>query len=134
MKSPFSGNLILIESLGESFFTVAKSISFQRPNGETMTVKAGEGTDLYSVPKVLRSFVSALQPSSLPAIFHDAAYRNQWFNGDRKEADRLIVEVMQAVNLIHKHMGNKRPFSRYKMSKIYHSLRFGGWMAYRKHQ
>lgn len=134
MKSPFSGNLILIESLGESFFTVAKSISFTRPCGEVVTVRVGEGTDLYSVPRVLRTFVSALQPSSLPAIFHDAAYRNQWFNGDRAEADKLIVEVMQAVNLIHKYMGNKPPFSRYKIAKIYNSLKCFGWVAYNKYR
>ena len=134
-RGAFSGDLLLREKIGRPFFEVASDISFTRVSGAVITVPAGTRTDLFSVPKPLRSIVSAMQKSSIPAVLHDYAYREQIFGADgRAEADKLIVEAMHAVNYEAYIRGEKKVFSNYKIAKIYSGLKLGGWITYRRYK
>ena len=135
MCSYFSGNLHLEEEPGEPFFLVGEDLSFKSPHlGVTVTVKKGEGTDLYSVPRPGRSIVSSLQKSSIPAVLHDHAYRKQIFGRKgRKWADKLLLSAMKCINEESIARGNGRFFSRTKMSALYTSVRLGGWVSYQRY-
>ena len=136
MSSSFSGDLKLTEEVGHPFFVVSDDLRFECPKLKvTVTVRKGERTDLYSVPKPLRGMVSAMQKSAIPAVLHDHAYRKQIFGRKgRKYADKLLLSAMQQINAEAIKAGNGRLFSRSRMAAIYGGVRLGGWAAYNKHK
>ena len=143
----FSGDLLLRERIGLPFFVVEEEIKFRRPSGAIIRVPKGTESDLFSIPRAFRGFLSALQRSAIPAVLHDHAYKAQIFGRKgRAEADKLIVEAMQAVNmealLLHewsdigdnKDTKFKPPFGRLKMAAIHAGLKVGGWVAYNRYR
>ena len=88
-------------------------------------VPKGFVSDLYSVPRIVRSIVSKVQDSNGPAVIHDWLYRSQLCgtNG-QKVADKILNRAMRE---------HWSPVSWWKRKKIIAGLRIAGFIAYGTH-
>ncbi len=74
-------------------------------------------TDLASIPKVFRSFISRVEHHAEAAVVHDFLYQNKIVS--RKVADEVFVAAMAAKSV---------PL--WKREVMYLSVRGGAWWAY----
>jgi hypothetical protein len=121
VKSPFTGKLELVplfdgrkpvQRNGHSYYAVRNELSFKLASGETITVYAGQCTDLASIPPVVWWCLPPDGPWALAAVFHDAGYRSCGsfaYNGQRgrtrsavysrAEVDDILRQAMVALGV-----------------------------------
>lgn len=98
-------------------------IYYDDKHGE-IRVPRGFISDLYSIPRVVRSLVSKVQSSNSPAVVHDWLYRAQIMGKDgRKEADAMLERAMK---------NHWCPVSWWKRKKIMTGLKIGGSFSYKQ--
>jgi hypothetical protein len=112
--SSFTSN-ILLEQLGATDNCEVKRdmIFYSYLYNLEITIKQGFVTDLASIPPLLKSVVRGSANKFWRAfVIHDALYRMGY---DRKKADRILDEALQALGM-----------GAYTRGKIYYGLRMFG--------
>lgn len=78
-------------------------------------------TDLASIPKLARLFLSVNDKHRYAAIIHDWLYRNNAINVTRRQADLIMLDIVRISGV---------PY--WKRACIHIALRIGGWTSFRK--
>lgn len=89
--------------------------------GPYIEVKAGFRTDLASIPKAFRGWVSPDGPHAQAAVVHDWLYIIQ--DRPRKECDVIFKAAMKVIGV-----------AKVKIKAMYRAVRAGGWVGWRRVQ
>ncbi len=110
--------------------TAAFDYHLGEPEGiERVNLPAGFITDFASIPRPLWNLLPPTGPYGKAAVVHDWLYRRRVITcGDlgktrlveRSEADRILLEAMQVLNV-----------NAVERGTIYAGVRVGGWVAWR---
>jgi hypothetical protein len=87
---------------GHSYYAVRNRITFLLDVDQELTVRAGQVTDLASIPRFLWPFLPPDGPWAEAAVFHDACYRTrgQVYGGfTRAQCDGVLLEAMTALGV-----------------------------------
>jgi len=107
-----------------NYFEVIKAFRFESDwsSYQDMGVPVGFKTDLASIPRMARSFISVIEDHMVPAIVHDYLYRetSMAFLG-KPFADKLFLTLMEEMGVP-------------KSNRIimYNAVKFGGKGSYQK--
>lgn len=113
-----------VREVGDGKWQLLSPFIFQDDEHGRITVPEGFTTDLYSIPRVVRSLVSKVQNSNAPAVIHDWLYRSQIMGKDgRKRADAVLSRAMKQ---------HWCPVPWWQRKKIMAGLKIGGGFAYRR--
>jgi hypothetical protein len=113
-----------LREIGDGKWQLLRNYIYQDDDHGKITVPKGFVTDLYSIPKIVRSLVSKIQNSNGSAVIHDYLYTSQFFGKDgRCKADAVLGRAMK------KHWC---PVSWWTRKKILLGLKLGGGFIYRK--
>ena len=102
----FGGLPLRVEFIDGRRWRVARDVSYRSRAGEVSTVRAGFVFDFASIPRL---FWPLIPPAGdghnrygLAAVWHDWLYTHQRIGGrpvTRREADRLFLEIMRALDV-----------------------------------
>lgn len=120
-----------------------RSIQFMDYDGTVYEVPYASPTDFASTPKSTWGFPLFLIPTgwwSIPAIFHDAAFRGLLLivheDGMREKAFPNNSDMMKANDLFLRIMKSVKPdanlFEQSQMKAIYNGVAFLGWHAWKE--
>lgn len=124
MTNGYCPDPLELREVGNGRWQLLRDFRFFDPEEGVICVPKGAITDLYSVPKVVRSLVSKVQETNAPAVIHDWAYRAQLFpEKGKSRADAVLNRAMKL---------HWSPVPWWKRQKIIVGLKLGGWIAYRK--
>jgi len=114
-----------LREIGEGKWQLLSDYIYDDIEFGEIRVPKGFVSDLYSVPRIVRSIVSKVQDSNGPAVIHDWLYRSQLCgtNG-QKVADKILNRAMRE---------HWSPVSWWKRKKIIAGLRIAGFIAYGTH-
>ena len=124
----FSAPLVIRE-IGYERWSVVEPFRFTSETGIVVDVPVGFETDLASVPKIVRSWVSAIGCNSQPATVHDMLYYNHRHGLDavitRQQADAILREGIEL-----KEDEYTVPLSDKRADIIYQGCRLGGLQSW----
>ena len=113
-----------LREIGNGKWQLLRSYIYQDDKHGKITVPKGFVTDLYSIPKIVRSLVSKIQKSNGSAVIHDYLYTSQFFGKDgRKKADEVLGRAMK---------NHWSPVGWWSRRKILLGLKIGGCFVYKK--
>ena len=113
-----------LREIGDGKWQLLRNYIYQDDKHGKITVPKGFVTDLYSIPKIVRSLVSKIQNSNGSAVIHDYLYTSQFFGKDgRKEADGVLARAMKY---------HWCPVSWWQRRKIMLGLKLGGYFVYKR--
>lgn len=122
MPSSFRTRLI-VEFTDDGEFVVDQPFEFLSEVAEAVIrVPAGTVTDFASIPIGFRNMLSPTGRYGKAAVVHDQLYRTGLVGDrctDRAEADRVLLEGMQVLNV-----------PKWQQALIYGGIRLGGWLAW----
>jgi len=114
-----------VREVGEGKWKLLHDYVYHDVEVGEIVVPEGFVTDLYSIPRVVRTIVSAIQNSNGPAVVHDWLYRAQTFGPHGQHcADQVLQRAMR---------DHWCPVSLWTRWKIMAGLKLGGFLTYRKH-
>lgn len=93
---------------------LTRRLSYVDNKGIKHSVLKGTPTDLASIPRLLKPFLSVNGKSRRAAVLHDDLYENKY--GTRKECDKLFYEALLACDV-----------PKWQASIFYAGVRAGGW-------
>ena len=129
----------VIQCIDFSVSKLAKPVDYFAQDGTRYRIPLGQSTDFASIPKQLWGPPLYLIPTgfwSLPAIAHDAGFRNtllivnadgstQLANLSEKQCNDLFLEMMQAIK------PNPTVFEKLQMEAIFQGVSIGGASAFK---
>lgn len=102
-------------------FRLTKSVRFS-VDKKNFFIPRGFKTNLGSVPRILRAFVSPCGRLTESFVLHDYYYASESNDGeDRKYADKVLLNS-----------GIENGVNKLKCYAVYYSVRAFGWMFYKK--
>jgi hypothetical protein len=128
-----------IQCIDYSVSKLVKPVDYFAKDGTHYRIPYAQSTDFASIPKQLWGPPLYLIPTgfwSLPAIAHDAAFRNtllivnddgstQLANLTEQQCNDLFLEAMQAIK------PNPTPFEKLQMEAIFQGVSIGGASAFK---
>tara|TARA_R110000744_G_C19174565_1_gene542020 strand:- start:128 stop:526 length:399 start_codon:yes stop_codon:yes gene_type:complete len=125
-KSAFLSELVL-KAVPPSNWELVEPLSYRTyvksPKGSVIKVPVGEHTDLASLPRAVRIFISQNGRHRAAAVVHDRLYRSAGkVSYTRKQADLVFLEAMCVSGV---------PW--WKRQMMYRGVRAGGWVVYNKY-
>lgn len=113
-----------LREIGDGKWQLLRNYIYQDDKHGKITVPKGFVTDLYSIPKIVRSLVSKIQNSNGSAVIHDYLYTSQFFGKDgRGKADEVLGRAMKY---------HWCPVGWWTRKKIMLGLKVGGYFVYKK--
>lgn len=95
------------------------SVSGSGPKGHTVMAPRGFITDLASIPRIFRGFISQTGKSRYAAVIHDYLYCDQATT--RADADAIFLEALEASGV-----------GWIQRKAMYAAVRAGGWIYWNK--
>jgi len=112
-----------LREIGEGKWQLLRDYIYQDDECGTIKVPKGFITDLYSIPKIVRSIVSKIQNANGSAVIHDYLYTSQLFGKDGKQkADNVLLRAM---------VNHWCPVGWWSRKKIMLGLKVGGYFVYK---
>jgi len=126
----FDSRIVSVLTLDGRNVKLAKPVTYTARDGRVFIIPEGTMSDGASTPSAMWSLLPPFGDYWLPAILHDAAYRNtllEDINGlkvtadlPKLDCDNLLKEAMEIC-------GVDAP----TIETIYEGVKFGGWRSYR---
>lgn len=118
---------------GDAIYTTIRPFEYYvGDKGSTLSIKIPEGfeTDLASIPRFLRWWLSPDGPWVQSAVMHDWLYQGVYV--DRWLCDYLMWEGMGVG--ITRPTGDRIRIHWFKRTAIYYGIRLGGWVPYNRYR
>jgi len=126
IKPSFLSELVL-KAIPPDDWELVEPLSYRtyvkNEKGNVIKVPVGEHTDLASLPRAVRFFISQNGRHRAAAVLHDRLYRRAGkVRYTRKQADQVFLEAMKVSGV---------PW--WKRQAMYQGVRMGGWVVYNKY-
>ena len=113
-----------VREVGEGKWKLLSDYIYHDVDVGEIVVPEGFVSDLYSIPRVVRSLVSKIQSSNGPAVVHDWLYRSQILGpSGQAQADKVLRRAMG---------DHWCPVSWWQRAKILAGLKVGGCFSYKR--